>query len=116
MSEKIDPVHERERFQNRGVEWPGDSGVTHTNASQDSTVKPVVLRVYRDMPAAYVDKSVLDAAGIRCYLQDANMVRMGWLWSNAMGGIKLVVREADVEDAAKILESEPPQQADETGR
>lgn len=69
-----------------------------------------------DMPAAYVDKSVLDAAGIRCYLQDANMVRMGWLWSNAMGGIKLVVREADVEDAAKILESEPPQQADETGR
>ncbi|HEY2120342.1 MAG TPA: hypothetical protein VGH37_14225 [Candidatus Acidoferrum sp.] len=45
------------------MEWPGDSGVAHTNASQDSAGKPVVLRVYRDMPAAFVDKSVLDAAG-----------------------------------------------------
>jgi hypothetical protein len=76
----------------------------------------MVLRLYRDMRAAYVDKSVLDVAGIRCYLQDANIVRMDWLWSNAMGGIKLVVREADAEDAAKILDSKPPQQADEAER
>jgi hypothetical protein len=75
--------------------------------------KPVVLRTYRDMPAAFVDKSVLDAAGIRCYLQDANVVRMDWLWSNAMGGIKLVVSEGDAEDAAKILDTEPLEQADE---
>lgn len=33
-----------------------------------------------------------------------------------MGRIKLVVREADAEDAAKILDSKPPQQADETER
>ncbi len=28
------------------------------------------------MPAGYVAKSVLDAAGIRCFLQDAKVVRM----------------------------------------
>jgi len=67
--------------------------------------KPVILRVYRDMPAALVDKSVLDAAGVPCFLQDANVVRMDWMWSNAIGGIKLVVSEADVQDAAKILDS-----------
>lgn len=68
--------------------------------------KPVILRTYRDMPAAYVAKSVLDAAGIRCFLQDANVVRMDWLWSNAVGGFKLVVSETDATDAAKILDSQ----------
>jgi hypothetical protein len=66
--------------------------------------KPTVIRRYRDMPAAYIDKSVLENAGIMCFLQDDNIVRMDWLWSNAMGGIKLVVREKDAEEALKILE------------
>jgi hypothetical protein len=83
----------------RGLEWTIDEDVLTGN--------PVVLRTYRDMPAAYVDKSVLDAAGIRCFLQDANIVRMDWLWSNAMGGIKLVVNEADAEDAKSILDANP---------
>jgi hypothetical protein len=67
------------------------------------TDRPVILRRYRDMPAAFVEKSVLEAAGIQCYLQDDNVVRMDWLWSNAMGGIKLIVRENDAEEAEKIL-------------
>ncbi len=65
--------------------------------------KPVVLRAYRDMPAAFVAKSMLHAARIRCFLQDANVVGMDWMWSNAVGGIKLVVGENDVEDAVRIL-------------
>ncbi len=69
--------------------------------------EPVVLRQYRDMPAAFVDKSVLDAAGIRSFLQDANVVRMDWLWSNAMGGIKLVVGQADAEKANLMLNAQP---------
>jgi len=60
------------------------------------------------MPAAFVEKSVLEDAGIECYLQDDNVVRMDWLWSNAMGGIKLIVREKDAGDAEKILSQEPP--------
>jgi hypothetical protein len=67
--------------------------------------KPMVLRSYRDMPSAFVDKSVLEAAGIRCLLQDENVVRMDWLWSNAVGGIKLVVSEVDLDEAAKILDA-----------
>ena len=75
--------------------------------------KPVVLRRYRDMPEAFVAKSILDAAGIENYLQDDNVVRMDWLWSNAMGGIKLIVREKDGEEAEKILSQGPvPEQTD----
>jgi len=59
------------------------------------------------MPGAFVAKSILDAAGIECYLQDDNVVRMDWLWSNAMGGIKLIVREKDAEEAEKVLSQGP---------
>jgi hypothetical protein len=45
-----------------------------------------VLRRYRDMPAAFVERSALENAGIQCFLQDDNVVRMDWLWSNALGG------------------------------
>jgi hypothetical protein len=69
------------------------------------TNKPVVLRRYRDMPAAFVERSALESAGIQCFLQDDNVVRMDWLWSNALGGIKLLVREKDAPDAAKVLDA-----------
>ncbi len=65
--------------------------------------RPLILRRYRDMPAAFVEKSVLEGAGIPCFLQDDNVVRMDWLWSNAMGGIKLWVREKDAKDAEELL-------------
>ena len=78
--------------------------------------RPVILRRYRDMPAAFVEKSVLEDAGIECYLQDDNVVRMDWLWSNALGGIKLIVREKDAADAEKILSQGPStERADEGG-
>jgi hypothetical protein len=67
--------------------------------------KPVILRRHRDMPSAYADKSALESAGIQCFLWNANLVRMDWLWSNALDGIKLVVRESDAEDAARILDT-----------
>ena len=63
------------------------------------------------MPQAFVEKSVLEDAGIQCFLDDENVVRMDWLWSNAMGGIKLVVRKKDAEEAERLLSESP---ADET--
>jgi len=35
-------------------------------------------------------------------------VRMDWLWSNALGGIKLIVREKDAAEAERILSPRPP--------
>lgn len=71
--------------------------------------KPVILRRYRDVPAAFVEKSALENAGIECFLQDDNVVRLDWFWSNAMGGIKLIVRESEAEEASKILSEARPQ-------
>jgi len=107
----------REEMKRRGLSWAGQDMPLPSQVKQHETVEgagnqPVVLRRYRDMPQAFVEKSVLEDAGIACFLADDNVVRMDWLWSNAIGGIKLVVREKDAEEAEKLLSASP---ADETG-
>jgi hypothetical protein len=65
--------------------------------------KLVTIRQFRDVPEAYLAKGVLDSANIENFLFDANIVGMNWLWSNAVGGVKLRVREEDAEEAAALL-------------
>jgi Putative prokaryotic signal transducing protein len=67
----------------------------------------VTLRQFRDLPEALLARSILDSAGIDCFLQDENTIRLDWLWSNAMGGVKLLVKEEDASDAANLLDQKP---------
>jgi hypothetical protein len=102
----------REEMKKRNLDWPGKdmalpSELPDQEPVDDPGNRPVVLRRYRDMPAAFVEKSVLDAVGIPCFLQDDNVVRMDWLWSNALGGIKLMVREKDAPEAERMLSERP---------
>jgi hypothetical protein len=53
---------------------------------------------------AEVAKNVLDDAGIPAVITDAEIVAMDWLISNAVGGIKVQVREEDAERAAEVLD------------
>jgi hypothetical protein len=66
-------------------------------------VKLVALRRFRDLPGALVAKGLLDSAGIKCFLSDENTVRMDWMWSNALGGVRLWVREDDLPESAALL-------------
>jgi hypothetical protein len=50
-----------------------------------------------------------------CFLYDENMVRVDWLWSNMLGGLKLVVRQNDVEDAERVLSGTPNEKFDVDG-
>ena len=59
---------------------------------------------------------MLEDADILCFLEDENVVRMDWLWSNAMGGIKLVVRKKDAEEAAKLLSERPADETENTAK
>jgi hypothetical protein len=63
---------------------------------------PITLRRYRDLPEALLAKSILDSASVECFLADENMIRMNWLLSNLLGGVKLWVRPEDA-DAAELL-------------
>jgi len=68
----------------------------------------LTIRQFRDLPEALLAKSVLDSAGIECFLGDDNLIRMDWLWSNLLGGIKLRVRQEDAVVASRLLEGGAP--------
>jgi hypothetical protein len=49
-------------------------------------------------------RSAVEAAGIDTALTDDEIVAITWTWSNAVGGIKLIVRDDDLQDAADVLD------------
>jgi hypothetical protein len=103
----------REEMNRRGLDWLGKdmplpSQIVHSKpVGDDGGNRPIVLRRYRDLPEAFVAKTLLEGAGIESFLQDDNVVRMDWFWSNAIGGIKLVVRQKDAEESENLLAATP---------
>ncbi len=67
------------------------------------------IRQYRDQAEAIIARSVLESAGIGCYLRGENTIRTDWLWSNLMGGIRLQVAAEDVEAAEAVLSQPIPE-------
>lgn len=62
---------------------------------------------------AHIARSAIEAAGIECYVANENVVRLDFFWSQAMGGVKLFVPEADLERAREILLTEAQPEASE---
>jgi hypothetical protein len=89
----------------RGLEVAMAEG-THP---EPPTRDPVTLCRFRDMPEALLAKGALESAGIESFLIDETTIRMDWLWSNALGGIKLCVKPEDAEAAAQLLQQEIPE-------
>lgn len=77
----------------------------------------VSLRRFRDLPDALLAWSILDSTGMESFLIDEITIRMDWLWSNLLGGIKICVRAEDAEDAVQVLKLEIPEKfnVDESG-
>nr|WP_242537977.1 DUF2007 domain-containing protein [Vibrio parahaemolyticus] len=55
---------------------------------------------------AHIAKASLDSAGIESHIADEHTVNTQWLYSNAMGGVRLMVSDSDVEEAKQILSSD----------
>ena len=55
---------------------------------------------------AEIAKTHLESEGILSFLSNENVVGINWLWSNAVGGVKLQVAEPDVEAARQILSTD----------
>lgn len=75
----------------------------------------VILRRFRDMPDAILAWSILDSTGMESFLIDEFTIRMDWLWSNLLGGIKICVKPEDAEDAVQLLKLEIPEKFDIEG-
>jgi len=70
---------------------------------------PVTLRKFTNLPESLLAKGFLESAGIESFLVDETTIRMDWLWSNLLGGIKLCVNPEDADVAAQILNQEIPE-------
>jgi hypothetical protein len=106
----------RNEMLKRDLEIPPQLAALAASAKQRAELsEPEIIGRYRDLAQAMVARSILDSAGIECFLADDNLVRMDWLYSNLVGGIKLVVRHEDVEAAKKLLSQVTPEKFDLSG-
>lgn len=55
---------------------------------------------------AHIAKTSLEAAGIESNIADEHTVNTQWLYSNAIGGVRLMVHENDAQIAAEILNAD----------
>ncbi len=74
--------------------------------------KITTIATYLHPFQAEVDRQVLEQEGIRTFLADENVVGANWLWSSAVGGVKLQVAESDASRATALLEAHRGQQSE----
>lgn len=68
----------------------------------------VTVGSFRDLPNADLARALLVSSGIPAWIQDDNLVRMDWFYSNAIGGIRLQVDASDADAARAILDQPTP--------
>jgi hypothetical protein len=66
-------------------------------------MKFILFRTFMNYMEAHMLKGRLEEAGIRCWLKDENTVTIDPLLSIAVGGIKLMVAEPDLERANEVI-------------
>jgi hypothetical protein len=99
----------RSEMLSRGMQAPqAERKDSDTSGSEREPPGPILVGRYRDSGEAMIAKSMLDSAGIECFLGDENIVRIDWLYSNLIGGIKLMVRQEDAETARSLLKENIP--------
>ena len=63
----------------------------------------VILQSFNNYIDAHLLMGRLESEEIECWLQDENTVTINPVWTNAVGGIKLLVKKEDFERAVEIF-------------
>jgi hypothetical protein len=96
----------RAEFARRGMEPP----IVEDEGWDEATSRRLVtVQRYRDVSEAIVARSVVESAGIFCFLRDENLVRLDWQVSNFIGGLSLQVSPEDAEAAIALLNQPMPE-------
>lgn len=72
----------------------------------------IILTRYDCVPDAELARGRLESEGIPAFVFDDNTVAAQWLYSLAMGGLRLLVRAKDAAKAVEILGLAPIEQAE----
>lgn len=63
----------------------------------------IVVQSFSFPYEAQIAKTQLEAAGIPARIENEHTINMDWLYSNALGGVRLLVLEGDSEEARTLL-------------
>lgn len=63
----------------------------------------IVVKSFSFPYEAQIAKTQLEAAGIPARIENEHTINMDWLYSNALGGVRLLVLESDLEEARTLL-------------
>jgi len=66
----------------------------------------VLLEQFAEPHGAHLARAKLASEGIAAFIGDEHTITMQWLWSNAIGGVKLYVAEPYAENARSILQQD----------
>jgi DNA-directed RNA polymerase subunit RPC12/RpoP len=69
-------------------------------------MKLVTIQTYTLPHEVAIHRGKLEAMGVQCFVQDELTVQMHNFYSNAIGGIKLQVKDEDVNRALELLNEE----------
>ena len=72
----------------------------------------ITVATFDTLPDAHIAMGRLQSEGIPCRLADEHLVQMDWLYSIAVGGIKLQVQPHNAERAARILAEDASEAAE----
>lgn len=76
-------------------------------------MKWVIIASYSYPYQAQIAKARLVSVGIPVYIENEHTVNMYWLYSHAMGGVRVAVPDDRVEDAKYLIEKDFSQDIDE---
>ena len=102
-----------DEFDRRGLEIPTPETLPQTAIPEKREL--VLLRRFRDLPEALLARGKLVAAGVDAILADDNIIRMDWLWSNLVGGLKIFVSPDDFAEASQLLNEPIPEKLEVEG-
>jgi hypothetical protein len=69
--------------------------------------KLITIATFYQEIEARLSKVKLGSEGIESFIIDKYLVTMDWLYPNSGSGVKLQVKESDVQRAIEILQQEP---------
>jgi hypothetical protein len=103
----------QDELDRRDLELPEPESPSRTETLEKRSL--LMIKRFRDLPEAMLAQGKLASEGVEAYLGDDNTVRMDWLWSNLLGGVKLLVNPEHAEAAIRTLAEPIPEEIDFEG-
>ena len=66
----------------------------------------ILVKTFSFPYEAQIAKTQLEAFGIPVRIENEHTINMDWFYSNALGGVRLLVLEKDLNDAKALLEKD----------